>query len=105
MMAWSARRNDSSVISTLAMHPRDFSTGNFRLGLESTMSLAQRAGESLLMLGEIEPIEDVVDSIAAVTPADVQRVAQRLFRPGAFAMAMVGPGGDAERLQAILDAA
>ena len=43
---------------------RDFSTGNFRLGLESTMALAQRAGESLLMTGEIEPIEDVVASIA-----------------------------------------
>ena len=87
------------------MRARDFSTGNFRLGLESTMSLSQRAGESLLMLGEIEPIEDVVAGIAAVTPADVQRVAKRLFRPGAFAMAMVGPGGDAGRLQEILDAA
>ena len=75
---------------------RDFSTGNFRLGLESTMALAQRAGESLLMTGEIEPIEDVVSSIAAVTIDDVQRVAQRLFKPGEFAMAVVGPGGDAD---------
>jgi len=80
----------------------DFSTGNFRLGLESTMALAQRAGESLLMMDEIEPIDDVVAQIAAVTPADVQRVAQRLFRPGAFAMAVVGPGGDADRLRDIL---
>jgi predicted Zn-dependent peptidase len=84
---------------------RDFSIGNFRLGLESTMALAQRAGESLLMTGEIEPIEDVVASIAAVQPADVQRVARRLFHPGGFAMAVVGPGGDASKLQAILDAA
>jgi predicted Zn-dependent peptidase len=84
---------------------RDFSVGNFRLGLESTMALAQRAGESLLMNGEIETIEDVVDSINAVTPGEVQKVAQRLFRPGGFAMAVVGPGGDADKLQAILDAA
>jgi predicted Zn-dependent peptidase len=84
---------------------RDFSIGNFRLGLESTMALAQRAGEALLMTGEIEPIEEVVASIGAVTPADVQRVAQRLFRPGGFAMAVVGPGGDADRLRAMLDAA
>ncbi|HET6615762.1 MAG TPA: pitrilysin family protein, partial [Dehalococcoidia bacterium] len=41
------------------MRARDFSVGNFRLGLESTMALAQRAGESLLMNGEIEAIEDV----------------------------------------------
>lgn len=84
---------------------RDFSIGNFRLGLESTMALAQRAGESLLMLGEIEPLDDVVSSIAAVTAQDVQRVAQRLFKPGAFAMAVVGPGGDADTLRSILDAA
>jgi predicted Zn-dependent peptidase len=84
---------------------RDFSTGNFRLGLESTMALAQRAGESLLMTGEIESIDDVVASIAGVTAADVQRVAQRLFKPGGFAMAVVGPGGAADRLQAILESA
>ncbi|HET6614693.1 MAG TPA: hypothetical protein VFH62_02295, partial [Dehalococcoidia bacterium] len=87
------------------MRARDFSVGNFRLGLESTMALAQRAGESLLMNGEIEAIEDVVDSINAVTPADEQKVAARLFKPGAFAMAVVGPGGDADRLREILDAA
>jgi predicted Zn-dependent peptidase len=87
------------------MRARDFSVGNFRLGLESTMALAQRAGESLLMNGEIEAIEDVVDSINAVTAADVQQVAARLFKPGAFAMAVVGPGGDADRLREILDAA
>lgn len=84
---------------------RDFSIGNFRLGLESTMALAQRAGESLLMTGEIEPIEHVVSSIAAVTIDEVQRVAKRLFKPGEFAMAVVGPGGDADRLREILAAA
>jgi predicted Zn-dependent peptidase len=84
---------------------RDYSTGNFRLGLESTMALAQRAGEALLMTGEIETVEEVVEALAAVTADDVQRVAQRVFRPGGFAMAVVGPGGDAGRLQAILDEA
>lgn len=84
---------------------RDFSTGNFRLGLESTMALAQRAGESLLQTGEIEPVDEVVASLRAVTAADVQRVARRIFKPGGFSMAVVGPGGDADALRAILDAA
>jgi predicted Zn-dependent peptidase len=43
--------------------------------------------------------------MAGVTAADVQRVAQRLFNPGGFAMAVVGPGGAADRLRAILEAA
>jgi predicted Zn-dependent peptidase len=99
------RLRDEPVTEEEITKARDFSIGNFRLGLESTMALAQRAGEALLMQGEIEPIEDVVASIAAVTPGEVRRVAQRLFRPGGFAMAVVGPGGDADRLRAILDAA
>ncbi len=57
------------------------------------------------MTGEIEPVEDVVESLRRVTSGDVQRVAQRLFRPGGFSMAVVGPGGDADALRAILDAA
>jgi predicted Zn-dependent peptidase len=83
----------------------DFSTGNFRLGLESTMALAQRAGEALLMTNEIEPVEGVVASLNEVTPNDVQRLAQRLFKPGGFSMAVVGPGGDPDALRSILDAA
>jgi predicted Zn-dependent peptidase len=84
---------------------RDFSIGTFRLGLESTMALAQRAGEALLIIGEIEPVDDVIDAVRAVTPADVLRVGQRLFRPGGFAMAVVGPSGDGDRLRSLLDAA
>ncbi|MBF6600995.1 MAG: insulinase family protein [Dehalococcoidia bacterium] len=88
-----------------AARARDFATGNFRLGLESTMALAQRAGESLLMTGAIEQVDDVVAQLAAVTPDDVQRVASALFRPGAFAAALVGPGGDASHLDEILNGA
>ncbi len=96
------KMSDQPASEEEATKARDFSIGNFRLGLESTMALAQRAGEALLMTGEIEPVEDAVDAIRAVTPNDVQRVAQRLFRPGGFAMAVVGPGGDADRLREIL---
>ena len=99
------RARDEAVPADEIAKAREFSTGNFRLGLESTMALAQRAGESLLMLGEIEPVEDVVAAIDAVSADDVQRVARRLFAPGGFAMAVVGPGGDAGRLEEILAAA
>lgn len=99
------RLRDEPVGEDEVAKARDFSIGTFRLGLESTMALAQRAGESLLMTGEIEPVEDVVGAIAAVTPEDVQRVARRLFHAGRFAMAVVGPGGSPERLESILAAA
>ena len=83
---------------------RDYTTGNFRLGLETPMALAQRTGELLLMLGEIEPIDSVVEKLQAVTAEDVQQVAQRLFRADNFAMSLVGPGADEDELAELLAA-
>jgi predicted Zn-dependent peptidase len=81
---------------------RDYSAGSFRLGLESSMALGQRAGESLLLLGEIEPVDEVVAQLKSVTAADVQRVATRLFRADNLALSVVGPRADAEELGTLL---
>lgn len=70
---------------------RDYTVGNFRLSLESPMSLAQRAGEALLTMGEIEPIEDVVAKLRAVSAEDLSRVARRILRREKAALALVGP--------------
>lgn len=81
---------------------RDYAAGSFRLGLESTMSLGQRAGESLLTLGQIEPVDAVVAQLRAVTAADIQRVAGRLFHSDNLAIAVVGPAGEADELEKLL---
>jgi len=81
---------------------RDYGAGSFRLGLESAMSLGQRAGESLLVLGEIEPVDEVVRKLKSITAEDVQRVAARLFRPDNLALSVVGPRADADELRELL---
>ena len=73
---------------------RDYAVGSFRLSLESTMSLGQRAGENLLTLNDIEPIESIVEKLRAITPADVSRVAARIFARERAALAIVGPSVD-----------
>lgn len=82
---------------------RDYAIGNFRLGLETAISLAQRAGEALLQDGEIKTIEEVVARLADVTAEDIQRVARRIFDSGEMAVAAVGRvnGTDLEKAVAI----
>ena len=82
---------------------RDYSVGNFRLGLETSMALGQRAGELLLTMGEIEPIDSVVEKLRAVTPDDILRVARRIIQGAKPTMAVVGPGADGEDLAGLLD--
>ncbi|MFQ5880445.1 MAG: M16 family metallopeptidase, partial [Dehalococcoidia bacterium] len=83
---------------------RDYSIGSFRLGLESTMALGQRAGELLLTMGDIEPIESVVAKLQAVNADDVQRVAGRIWQADRTALAVVGPDLHQEALLALLAA-
>ena len=82
---------------------RDYSVGNFRLGLETSMALGQRAGELLLTMGEIEPIESVVEKLRAVTADDILRVARRIIQGAKPTLAVVGPGADGEDLASLLD--
>jgi predicted Zn-dependent peptidase len=77
---------------------RDYTVGSVRLSLETPMALGQRAGESLLMLGEIEPIETVVERLRAVTAEDLIRVAQRLLRRDRAALSVVGPDVEEDAL-------
>jgi predicted Zn-dependent peptidase len=81
---------------------RDYAAGSFRLGLESAMSLGQRAGENLLVEGEIEPIDQVVTKLKSVTAEDVQRVAGRIFHSDNLALSVVGPQADADELRGLL---
>ena len=82
---------------------RHYTVGSFRLGLESPMALGQRAGESLLTLGEIEPIESVVEKLSAVSADDLLRVAQRVLPREKAALAVVGPSIEEGPLLEILE--
>ena len=83
---------------------RDYSVGIFRLGHETPMALGQRAGDLLLTMGEIEPIESVVEKLRAVNPDDILRVARRIIEGAKPTLAVVGPGADGDDLASLLDA-
>jgi predicted Zn-dependent peptidase len=86
------------------LRARDYTVGTFRLSLETTMALAQRAGENLLTTGEIEPVEEVAAKLKAITSEDVLRVARRLLRRDNLAAAVVGPGTSREEMSELLAA-
>lgn len=84
---------------------KDYTVGSFRLSLESSMALGQRAGESLLTLGEIEPVDSIVTKLRAVTAEEVIEVAQRILKRERAALAIVGPSVDESALRDVLGSA
>lgn len=80
---------------------KDYSAGTFRLGLEDTMSVARWTGDSLITMGRVQRVEDVVARLQAVTPEEIQRVAKRLFVDNAVGVGVTSPRDDTA---ALLDA-
>jgi predicted Zn-dependent peptidase len=66
-------------------------TGSMALGLESSSSRMHRLGRSELTLGEIPTLDELVDAVNAVTPADVSRVVKRVFTETERTLTVVGP--------------
>jgi len=83
---------------------RDYSVGGFRLSLETSMALGQRAGDLLLTMDEIESIESVVEKLRAITADDILRVARRIVQAGKLVLAVVGPDVQSEELAELLAA-
>lgn len=81
---------------------KDHTIGRFRLGLETAHALGQRHGEQLITRDEIEPIEEYVAAIEAVTPDEVQAVARRVVARERVHCAVVGPNLDEGELEAAL---
>lgn len=81
---------------------KDHNIGRFRLSLETAFSLGQRHGELLLTKGFIEPIDEVVAQIEAVTAEEVQAVAQRVIRRENLHCAVVGPDIDEGEIEAAM---
>ncbi|MBI1886002.1 MAG: insulinase family protein [Chloroflexi bacterium] len=86
-----ARLTEEPVGADELAKARDYTIGGFRLSLETPMALAQRAGENLLTMGEIEPIESVVEKLHSVDADDMLRVARRIFQRAKATLALVGP--------------
>ncbi len=84
---------------------RDYSIGQIQLGLESTTSQMMWIGEHILAYGRVKNPEEGIQSLKAVTAAEIQHLAIELLRPEQASLAMIlpDPGGHAsEKLGAWL---
>jgi predicted Zn-dependent peptidase len=70
---------------------KDFYKGSLSLRLEDTLSLALRNGGHMVLSGKIISVEEVLERIEAVTPDEIQNVAEDLLRKEKLSLAAVGP--------------
>lgn len=69
---------------------KDYYIGQLLMGLEDTMEQMLWIGEHALTTGHLVHRRQVLEGIRQVAPADVQRVARRLFRTEELHLALIG---------------
>jgi len=96
------RLRDEAPADAELQRIKDYTRGRFIIGLEDTYNVATWRGAQLVLRGTIRSIEEIIAAVDAVTPADIQRVAQRLIRPDALRLAAIGPLPPAEHFLPLL---
>lgn len=77
---------------------KELRVGRIVMGLEDSRAVASWIGGQELVFGEVLTPEEVIARIRAVTSEEIQALAQELFHPDRFALAVIGPFEDPEPL-------
>ncbi len=70
---------------------REFYTGQLLLAMEDTNNRMLWMGESMLSLGRLLTVEEILEGVRDVEFSDVKRVAEKLFTGGNLNLAVLGP--------------
>ena len=81
---------------------REYSKGRLLLAMEDTRSVASWLGAQELLQDSVRTPEEVVESLDAVTPADIARVAENFLQDQKMRLAVVGPRGGVKALTRML---
>jgi zinc protease len=69
---------------------QNFIAGNFPLSIETPGAIAEQVLSRLFYGQDLSDIETYLGRVAAVTPADIQRVARQLLSPQQLSIVLVG---------------
>jgi predicted Zn-dependent peptidase len=85
------RLSDEMPAAAEVRRVKDYFQGKLVIGLEDTLSVAAWRGGQMALRRRLRSFEEIAAEVEAVTPEDIQRVAQRLFRTPALRLAAIGP--------------
>jgi len=84
------RLKEEPVSETELKRAKDQLKSNIVLGLESSSSRMSNLARQEMYFGRFFSVDEIVEQVEAITPADVKALAHELFRPEAIALTMLG---------------
>ncbi len=92
----------TKVSATELTKAKSYLKGTLALRLETSDEIANSAATSMINMGRVRPLEEIIKGIDAVTADDVERVAKDILKTEKLNLAIIGPSGDKTRLLKLL---
>lgn len=81
---------------------KEFLKGRLILSLEDSQNVAERYALQMVLENKVRDPQETIEKIEKITAADLQRVAQDIFRQESLNLAVIGPYNDEERFLKLL---
>lgn len=81
---------------------KSYLKGTMALRVETSDEVANYAATSMINVGRVRALDEILKGIDAVTVEDIQRVAKDIFKKERLNLAIIGPHNDAAALQKLL---
>ncbi len=85
---------DEAVSDAELQSAREYLRGSIYLGAEDVDHLMMRLAKNEINFGHYIPLDDIVNGLMKVTPAEIQELSQDLLRPENWALTLLGPVAD-----------
>jgi predicted Zn-dependent peptidase len=102
VLAELSRLRDEPVPAAELERARNYTLGRLELRLEESRSMASFLGSQEALHDRVMTMDEVMDSLRAVTADDIQALAGRLFRDEALCGAVIGPNLESRSLEGAL---
>jgi predicted Zn-dependent peptidase len=102
VLAELSRMRDDRVTAHELERARNYAVGRLELRLEETRSMVSFIGSQEALHDRVMTMDEVIESLRAVTADDIQALAGRLFRDEALCVAVIGPSMEGRSLERAL---
>ena len=92
----------TKVSNTELEKAKSYMKGNLALSLETSDEIAQFAATSMINIGRIRPLGEILAGIDKVTAHDIERVARDILQTNKLNLAVLGPHLDKNRFTSLL---
>ena len=97
-----AQLRDIPITETELNKAKEMVKGRLVLRMEDSRSVSSWFASQELLLGKIQTIDEVIETIETITPEDLSRVTNDLFHSKGLNLAVVGPNLNQDRLYKLL---